>query len=117
VAIADVTAEPERLPGELHGGLATIACVGEALPAAGYEQLLVDAGFEAVRVERRDEDAARLAERVEERLRGARLLGFDSLAKLPLSVEEALAAVGAAREAIAEGALGYAIFSAVRGRR
>jgi SAM-dependent methyltransferase len=114
VAVADVTAEPERLPAELRGGLATIACVGEALPAGGYERLLTDAGFGPVRVERRDVDAARLAERVEERLRGARLLGFDSLAELPLSVPAALDAVGAARQAIADGALGYAIFGAAR---
>lgn len=114
LALSDVIVEPGRLPDELRGGLATIACVGSALPVTGYEQLLADAGFEAVRIERCDEEAARLAERVEERLRGARLLGFGSLAELPLSVEEALAAVRAAREAIEEGALGYAIFSAVR---
>jgi arsenite methyltransferase len=115
VAIADVTAEPERLPAELRGGLATIACVGEALPASGYERLLADAGLGPVRVERRDEDAAALAERVEERLRGARLLGFDSLAELPLSAADALETVGLVRRAIEDGALGYAIFSAARG--
>lgn len=114
LVLADVVAEHQRLPAELGGVLATIACVGAALPKSGYERLLADAGFEEVRVERRDEDAARLAERVEERLRGARLLGFGSLPELPLSVEEALAAVGAARDAIVEGSLGYAIFSAVR---
>lgn len=114
LALSDVVVEEERLPDRLRGGLATIACVGAALPARGYERLLAEAGFDAVRMESRREDAARLAERVEERLRGARLLGFGSLADLPLSVEEALAAIGAAREAIADGALGYAIFSAVR---
>lgn len=114
LALCDVTAEPERLPASLRGDLASIACVGSALPASGYEALLAEAGFEEVRIERRDEDAAALAERVSERLRGARLLGFDSLAELPLSVTAALRAVDEAREAIAEGALGYAIFSAVR---
>lgn len=114
LALSDVVVEEERLPEQLRGGLATIACVGAALPARGYERLLAEAGFESVQVESRPEDAARLAERVEERLRGARLLGFGSLADLPLSVEEALAAIGAAREAISDGALGYAIFSAVR---
>lgn len=114
LALADVVVEEERLPERLRGGLATIACVGAALPASGYQRLLAAAGFEPAQVELRREDAARLAERVEERLRGARLLGLGSLDELPLSIPEALAAVGAAREAIADGALGYAIFCAVR---
>lgn len=115
LAIADVTAEPGCLPTELRGDLATIACVGEALPTDGYERLLGEAGFGSVRVERREGDVAALAERVEERLRGARLLGFESLAELPLPVSAALDAVGTARQAIADGALGYAIFAAARG--
>jgi arsenite methyltransferase len=114
LALSDVVVSEGSLPTELRSGLATIACVGSALSREGYERLLAEAGFELVETESCREDAARLAERVEERLRGARLLGFGSLAELPLSVEEALAAVHAAREAIAEGALGYAIFSAVR---
>lgn len=114
LALSDVVVEEERLPAELRGGLATIACVGAALPASGYERLLAEAGFELVETESRSGNAARLAERVSERLRGARLLGFGSLADLPLSVEQTLSAIDAAREAIAEGALGYAIFSAVR---
>lgn len=113
LALCDVVSEG-RLPAEMRGGLATIACVGSALSREGYERLLAGAGFELVEMESRSEDAARLAERVAERLRGARLLGFGSLAELPLSVPEALEAVGAAREAIADGALGYTIFSAVR---
>lgn len=114
LALSDVVVETGHLPERLRGGLATIACVGAALPASGYERLLAEAGFEAIEGESRREDAARLAERIEDRLRGARLLGFGSLAELPLSVEEALAAIGAAREAIADGMLGYTIFSAVR---
>ncbi len=114
LALADVVVEEERLPERLRGSLATIACVGAALPASGYQRLLAEAGFESAQVEFRHEDAARLAERVEERLRGARLLGLGSLDELPLSISEALSTVGAAREAIADGALGYAIFSAVR---
>lgn len=114
LALSDVIAEQERLPAELRGNLATIACVGSAMPRGGYERLLVEAGFEVVQVESRDEDVARLAERVEERLRGARLLGLASIAELPLPVSDAVATIGVARRAIADGALGYAIFGAVR---
>ena len=114
LALTDVVAEQDRLPAELRGGLATIACVGEALSAEGYERLLADAGFEPIVAESRDADAARLAERVSDRLRGARLLGLGALAELPLPLEEAIAMVGLAREAIADGSLGYAIFGAAR---
>lgn len=114
LALSDAVAEPAELPAELRGTLATIACVGSALPAAGYERLLAGAGFGAVQTESRNEDAERMAERVEERLRGARLLGVGGPGELPLDTEAALAAVRMGREAIERGALGYAIFSAAR---
>ena len=46
---------------------------------------------------------------IEERLRGARLLGIAPPAGAPIGVEEAIAAIRLAREAIAAGTLGYAI--------
>src|SRR5215211_3426260 len=112
VAISDVVVDPERLPGELSGPLATIACVGSALPMSGYEELLADAGLRPVAIETRAEDAAALAERVEDRLRGARLLGLDRISGAPVSARAAIELVAAARRAISDGVLGYAIFAA-----
>ena len=112
VAIADVTIDPERLPAELLTPLATIACVGSALTAPGYEALLGEAGLDVVAVESRDQAAAELAERIEERLRGARLLGLDRLAGSPFGISEAIELIGLARRAIADGALGYSIIAA-----
>jgi arsenite methyltransferase len=114
LAISDVVVDHERLPEELLGPMATVACVGSALPAAGYEELLAREGFEVFAVEDRGRDAARLAERIEERLRGARLLGLGRLAGSPFEVEEAIELVRVARRAIDDGALGYAIFAATR---
>jgi arsenite methyltransferase len=114
VAISDVVVDPEGLPAELTGPLATIACVGSALPVSGYRELLVAAGFRPVAVESRAEDAAELAHRVEDRLRGARLLGLDRAAGSPIEIGIAIELVGAARRAISEGALGYAILAASR---
>ncbi|MEO8091629.1 MAG: class I SAM-dependent methyltransferase [bacterium] len=107
VAISDVVVDSVGLPQALRGPLATIACVGDALDAAGYARLLESAAIAVVAVESHDAAAARLAERVEDRLRGARLLG---LARAGEMVE--LARV--ARRAIDEGVLGYATFSGVR---
>jgi arsenite methyltransferase len=114
VAISDVVIDPERLPEELLGPIATIACVGSALPLSGYEELLADAGLEVFAVESRDEDTAKFAERIEERLRGARLLGVDRFDGSPFGIEEAIELVALAQRAIDDGSLGYAIFAASR---
>jgi arsenite methyltransferase len=112
LALSDVVVDRARLPEALGGPLAAFACVGEALSERGYERLLSAAGFRLTAVESRDEDAATLAARVEDRLRGARLLGLDRTAGSPIATSEAIETVAAARRAIADGVLGYAIFAA-----
>jgi len=114
LAITDVVADHERLPDELRGAMATVACVGEALDEAGYRELLADGGFSVTAVEPRSADAARLAERVHDRLRGARLIAGDQLEALPGGAAGAIELAQTARDAIAAGALGYAIFAATR---
>ncbi len=94
--------------------MATIACIGSARSQGGYEDLLTDAGFEMLAVERCDRDAAAMAERVVDRLRGARVMGFGGIAAAGLGLDDALDLARLAREAIAEGSLGYAIFAARR---
>jgi arsenite methyltransferase len=114
LAIADVVVNHDRLPDELLGPMATVACVGSALDRCGYQDLLIGAGLELYAVQDRSADAVRLAERVEERLRGARLLGLDRFAGSPFDIEEAIELVRLGRRSIDEGALGYAIFAASR---
>ncbi len=113
LALSDVVVEPARIPAALREALATIACVGEALPRAGYEELFRGAGLRPLAFESRDTDAAALAERVRDRLRGARLLG-DGLGGLAAVIPDAIERVELAIEAIADGALGYAIFTVAR---
>jgi arsenite methyltransferase len=114
LALADVVVDPARLPARLAGPLATIACVGEALPHAGYESLLAEGGLRVTAAESHHEAAAALALRVEDRLRGARMLGLEGLDGPPFGIAEAIELAGVARGAIAAGALGYAIFAARR---
>jgi arsenite methyltransferase len=114
LALSDVVADRARLPEVLDGPLAAVACVGEALSERGYERLMTAAGFRLTAVESRDDDAAALAARVEDRLRGARLLGLDRAAGSPIAASDAIEIVAAAQRAIADGALGYAIFAASR---
>ena len=112
LALCDVVVDCAALPASLNGPLAAIACVGEALSRQGYEELIGGSGLCLTGVESRDEDAAALAERVYDRLRGARLLGLDGAQGLPVALEQAIDLVAAARQAIAAGALGYTIFAA-----
>jgi hypothetical protein len=55
-----------------------------------------------------------MAERVHDRLRGARILGIGRLTGSAWAIEQAIAMATAARAAIAQDALDYAIFAAAR---
>jgi arsenite methyltransferase len=112
VAIADVTADSDELPAQLRGVAGRVACLADALPSDGYEALLHDARFELVAVEPHDEVLAELAERVEYRLRAARILDVASEYRDALS--EAIQLAAEARHAIARGSLGYRLFVARR---
>jgi arsenite methyltransferase len=113
VAISDVIAEPERLPPVLTGSIAQLACVGGALPRKGFEALLAEAGLDLLAVEPLDAEAARMVDRLDDRLRAARMVaragGADS-SSIPL--DEAIEVARLARRAISDGTLGYAIFAA-----
>jgi arsenite methyltransferase len=112
LALSDVVVDRDRLPAQLGGALAAVACVGEALSRQGYEDLLAEAGLRVSAIEERHHDAAALAQRVEDRLRGARVLGLDRMGGSPIATDEAIELVRSARAAISAGALGYAIFAA-----
>jgi SAM-dependent methyltransferase len=112
LVLSDVVADHSRLPGDLRGTMATVACVGSALPESGYLALLEAAGFEIGRIERATEDVERICERVRTRLRGAKILGFEGLVPVEGGLAHALELAAAAAAAAREGALGYAVFSA-----
>ena len=114
VAIADVLADHDRLPASLRGPLATAACAGTALTRKELAQLLTTGGFRVLATRSCSDEAADMAERVYDRLRGARILGANRLLGPALAIEEAIEMAAAAREAIAQGALDYAIFAAAR---
>jgi SAM-dependent methyltransferase len=106
-AIADVTASRPRLPAELLGLEAWVACFGDARPLAELGSLLVAAGLELERVEAHDRELEELVDRVEARLRLAELATGQTF-----SAAEPL--VSAARRALQDGVLGYAVLIARR---
>lgn len=114
VAIADVRADHNRLPATLRGPLATAACVGSALSREQLLRLLGSGGFRVLAAQSCTEEAAEMAERIYDRLRGARILGADRIIGSALPIEAAIEIAAAARGAIAKGALDYAIVVAAR---
>jgi SAM-dependent methyltransferase len=113
VAVADVLADHDELPASLHGPLASAACVGTALSRTDLRQLLDAAGFDVIADQRCTAEAAQMAERVHDRLRGARIV-MSNQPGLGNALAEAIAIVAAARDAIERGALDYAILAAIR---
>ena len=110
IAIADVTADLDALPAELRSAAARIACVADARSADEYAALLRDAGCDPPAIEPHDAELRAMAERVEARLRVARMLAASSEERE--RVVEAVALARMAIDAIERGNLGYALITA-----
>ncbi|MEX2203380.1 MAG: methyltransferase domain-containing protein [Actinomycetota bacterium] len=110
VAIADITLDRDRLPPELDTPIGRVACIAGALPASGYERLLRANGFADIVVEPHPDAALATVDRIREGLGAARevLRGL-------FDVGEALRLVDLARDAVREGAIGYALIAATVG--
>jgi arsenite methyltransferase len=112
IAIADVTADLNALPAQLRSAAARVACVADARSADGYASLLHDAGWEPVAIETHDDELRAMADRVEARLRVARMLAPPG--ELRDRAAEASSLARLAIDAIARGTLGYALIAARR---
>ena len=110
IAIADVTADLDALPAALRTAAARVACVADACSADEYVALLHDAGCDPTAIERHDDELRTMADRVEARLRAARMLAPPG--ELRERAREAAALARMAIEAIARGSLGYVLIAA-----
>jgi arsenite methyltransferase len=116
LGLTDVTADPGRLPPELTGLGARIACVADARPLAGYARILTAAGLRVVLTERHDPAMVRMIDQIEARLNLLQMTVPDGLAAVGIDVGIAPRVLGAARAAVAAGALGYALLIAEKDR-
>jgi len=113
-ALSDMVAESQRLPAELRTLEAWVSCFADARPLEEVAGLLADVGLEPELLERHDGALAGMLDRVEARLRAARLLGAGAPAALVQNVDRGLALAAAARESVSDGALGYGVVVARR---
>lgn len=111
VALSDVTLAGGALPEALRSLDAYVACLGGALALDSIAELLRGAGLAIESVVRRDDVVGELLDRVEARLRVARLIGGGPLAS---HVDRALTILEAARDAMRAGILGYGVVVARR---
>jgi arsenite methyltransferase len=110
IAIADVTADLDALPTQLRTAAARVACVADARSTREYADLLRDAGCDPLTIEPHDAALRAMADRVEARLRLARMITPPG--DLRESIREAAALTRLAVDAIARGSLGYALITA-----
>jgi hypothetical protein len=115
LALSDMTADRDRMPGELRTLDAWIACVGDARSLEELAALIDAAGLAVVSCERHDDAVGALLDRADARLRLARALHRGGAATPSAgSIERGLRVVHAARRATDDGALGYGVVLARR---
>lgn len=117
LGITDVTVDPDRLPPELTGLGARIACIADARPLDEYAEILATAGLRTLRTERHDAAMLRMIDQSEARLGLLRMTALDKLTTAGVDFDAAPAVLAAARTAVADGILGYALLIAERAGR
>ncbi|MGW5019493.1 class I SAM-dependent methyltransferase [Streptomyces cacaoi] len=112
LGLTDVTADPARLPAELTGLAARIACVADARALEEYAAILAGAGLRTVRTERHDQAMVRMLDQIEARLQLLRMTAAGRLTEAGVDLDAAPAVLAAARAAVTAGTLGYALLIA-----
>jgi len=111
VALSDITAVPDELPPPLTSLHAWVACIADARPLDQLATLLEDGGLVVEATERDDRALAAMLDDIDTRLRAARLLGLGLFGE---RIATGRKLVRAAKHALAQGLLGYAIVIARR---
>ncbi|MBA0125118.1 methyltransferase domain-containing protein [Haloechinothrix sp. YIM 98757] len=110
--ITDVTVTGEGLPAELSTLAAWVACIADARSLEEYSEILAGAGLTTVCTERHDAALERMIEQIDARVRLLRMTSFTRLHQAGVDVDAVLRYCALAREAVADGLLGYALLVA-----
>lgn len=112
VAISDVTADRERLPPELTGIAAWVACVADARTSDEYEQILTTAGLRVTSVERHTQALERMIRQIAARLDLLKMIARPKLEALGVDFARTGPVLDAARVAVERGILDYVLITA-----
>ncbi len=112
VGLADITADRERLPEELTGIAAWVACVADARASEEYVDLLRAAGLQRILVERHTRALERMIAQIAARLDLLAMIARPKLEALGVDVSRTGPVLAAARAAVADGVLDYVLITA-----
>ncbi|WP_027943931.1 class I SAM-dependent methyltransferase [Amycolatopsis taiwanensis] len=112
VGITDVTIAESRLPEELTTLAAWVACIADARPLAEYATILEQAGLRVVHTEAHDPAIARMIDEIDARVRVLRMTASARLAEAGVDVDAVLRYAALAKQAVADGLIGYALLVA-----
>ena len=110
--ITDITVTDGGLPEELTTLNAWVACIAGARPAPQYAELLAAAGLRVIREERHDDAIARMIGQIEGRVRLLRMTAAGRLAAAGIDTSAVLRYTALARQAVADGLIGYRLLVA-----
>jgi arsenite methyltransferase len=110
-AISDITALRDELPPELTSMQAWVACIADARPLDEIAALLEHGGLAVEHTECHDDALAAMLDRIEARLKAARLLGAGLFTD---GIARGRELVDAARASLGRGLLGYGVVVARR---
>ena len=114
VGISDLTRSEREIP-ELEGLLAWVACIGDALPLERYASILREAGLSPDCTEDHSDALEELIREVQSRLLGIEVMAGLRKLQLPgIDLSAAKQFATAARVAVLNGSLGYAVIIARR---
>lgn len=116
VGIADITAEPARLPAELTGIAAWVACVADARPTDEYREILTGAGLRVTATERHTQALERMIDQISARLDLLAMVARPRLEALGIDVARVPPVLDAARAAVRDGTLDYVVITAEKPR-
>lgn len=109
VGITDVTADPDRLPPELTGVAAWVACIADARPVEDYRAILARAGLRVTTTEPHTAALEQMVRQIAARLELLRMTSPGRLEELGIDISRAGTVLDAAQRAIRDGVLDYVL--------
>jgi arsenite methyltransferase len=109
VGITDIVADPARLPAELTGLAAWVACIADARPVPEYRRLLEHAGLRVTLVEHHTHALDRMIRQIAARLELLKMIARPRLEALGVDFARTGPVLDAARTAARDGVLDYVL--------
>jgi arsenite methyltransferase len=112
LGISDITADRDRLPPELIGIAAWVACIADARTADEYRQILTHAGLRVTSIEHHTHALERMVTQIAARLDLLQMIARPRLEALGVDLARTGPVLEAARSAVRDGVLDYVLLAA-----